>query len=73
MNKTLAAWTEESGKSYPEYLNFSLDGDDVVVTLRETPYIAENGTPCNGNTASVRLPAGKFWVMMKNAEQGLFA
>lgn len=71
MMKCLAAWTEESCKSYPEYLNFSQDGGDVVVTLRETPYIADNGTPCNGNTASIRVPAAKFLFMLQNAEQGL--
>lgn len=58
--KSLAAFTAPTGDGYPPYLNFSLDGDEVVVILREPPFIGEHGFLVNGNTASMRMPFEDF-------------
>lgn len=71
MKTLLSAWTDASGKSYPEYLNFSLDGDEVVVTMREAPFTGASGHLANGNTASIRMPIGSFWVMWRESMRSI--
>ena len=56
--QSVSAWTDASGKSFPEYLNFSRDGDEAVIIMREAPFLA-----MNGNTASVRMPWAEFVAM----------
>ena len=45
MREMLAAFTA-AGSSYPEYLNFSRDGDDVIVTARATPTVRDGVYVC---------------------------
>lgn len=59
MNKLLSAWTAPTSP-YPEYLNISLDGDEVVVTVR-APATPEGNS---GASASMRMPLGNFAVTL---------
>jgi hypothetical protein len=60
--RDVAAWTAPAAP-YPEYLNFSRDGDEVVVTLREEPCVGKYGHTVNGNLASVRVPIAAMAAM----------
>jgi hypothetical protein len=73
VKKELAAYTAPEG-SFPPYLNFSLDleADEVVVTLREPAFQGgEHNHLMNGNTASMRIPVGQFWILWREAMRGL--
>ena len=50
MNDTIFAWTAP-GSHFPEYVNLSLDGDSIVVTVRPKP-----DGDCCGETKYVRVP-----------------
>ena len=45
MSALIGAYTAISG-SYPEYINVSRDGDDVVVTIREAPTVHDGVYVC---------------------------
>lgn len=45
MKTTLFAWTAP-GANYPAYVNATLDGDEVVVTVRAAPTVREGVYVC---------------------------
>jgi hypothetical protein len=72
MNKTLSAYTAPTGSGFPPYLNFALDGDEVVVTLREPPFFDEKkGYLVCGETATMRMPVGEFWILWREGMREL--
>jgi hypothetical protein len=73
MKKELAAYTAPQGY-YPPYLNFSLDPEteEVVITLREPPFQGgEHNHLMSGNTSSMRMPVGEFWILWREAMRSL--
>lgn len=61
MAKHIAAYTA-LGAIYPEYLNISQDGDDIVVTVRSK--VGDDGK-C-GETVSVKFPKVVFDLMLED-------
>lgn len=61
---TIAAYTPVTFEGYyPPYFNATLDGDEVLITVRSS---AEEDGTC-GTLASIRIPKGECETMTWNA------
>jgi hypothetical protein len=58
------AWTAPN-KTYPEFINISLDGDEAVVTVRAAPiFDATDECWVCGQTTTIRLPATEIAALL---------
>lgn len=55
-NKLLSAYTGPTGEAYPAYVNLSLDGNEVVVTLRAAATKREGVFVCGYHPRDTRTP-----------------
>lgn len=67
MKKYIAAITALGG-SYPQYVNFSQDGDEIILTIREKPSeTAEHVV--EGKTVSIKLHKVLFDLLLKEIQK----
>jgi hypothetical protein len=65
--KCLSAYTPSTGyKYYPPYCNISIEGEQVIVTVRAS----EEGNDC-GKTVSMEIPKEIFQEMLSKTVAGL--
>jgi hypothetical protein len=68
-HKTLAAHTPATGyRVFPPFVNFTQDGEEVVITVRGHEKPGGGAADC-GETVSMRIPEADFAALLRQAMQ----